>query len=167
MTYCRAALLCFLLSTLPIVGIAAEPMPATNEITAASPQAAIDAFQTALKTGDRESALQWLTPDVLIYEGGGVERSRQQYASHHLAADMMFLKTAQVDILQHSSGGNEHSAWITTESRIRNVSSKGKKLDLASTETALLRQTPEGWRIFHLHWSSQDYRPTSHSSSAP
>lgn len=130
--------------------------PATA--TASSPQAAVDAFQAALKSGDAKAAEGWLAPDVLIYEGGGAERSRAEYVGHHLVADMAFLKTAQVDVLKRASGGDENEAWITTESRIRGQSSKGKPLDVASTETALLRKTSEGWRIVHLHWSSQDYK---------
>lgn len=126
--------------------------------TASTPQAAVDAFQAALKSGDATTAARWLAPDVLIYEGGGAERSRAEYAGHHLAADMAFLKTAQVDVLKRASGGDENEAWITTESRIRGKSSKGKPLDVASTETALLRKTDEGWQIVHLHWSSRDYK---------
>ena len=122
------------------------------------PQAAVDAFQAALKAGDSAAATRLLAPDVLIYEGGGAERSREEYAAHHLAADMAFLKTAQIDVLKRASGGDEDEAWITTESRIRGKSSMGKPLDVASTETALLRKTDEGWRIVHLHWSSQDFK---------
>ena len=125
---------------------------------ASSPQAAVDAFQAALKSGDAATAQRWLAPDVLIYEGGGAERSRAEYAAHHLAGDIAFMKKAQVETLKRSSGGNEDEAWVTTESRIRGESSKGKSLDVASTETALLKKTAQGWRIVHLHWSSQDYK---------
>lgn len=130
--------------------------PATT--SASSPQAAVDAFQAALKSGNAEAAERWLAPDVLIYEGGGAERSRAEYAGHHLAGDIAFMKKAQIEILKRSSGGDEKTAWVTTESRIRGESSKGKPLDVASTETALLKNTAEGWRIVHLHWSSQDYK---------
>ena len=123
-----------------------------------SPQAVVDAFQAAVKTGDRAEATRWLAPEVLIYEGGGAEHSRDEYSSHHLAADMAFLKTAQVQVLKRSTGGDGDNAWVNTESRIRGQSSKGKPLDVASTETAVLRKSAEGWRIVHLHWSSQDFQ---------
>ena len=125
------------------------------------PQAAVDAFQTALKSGDTAAATRWLAPEVLIYEGGAAERSRDEYTSHHMKGDMAFLKTSQIDVLKRSSGGDEKTVWVTTESRIRGKSSKGKPLDVASTETALLRKTAEGWRIVHLHWSSSDFKPRS------
>lgn len=134
-----------------------ETKPAEAAL-ASTPQAVVDAFQSALKSGDAKAAERLLAPDVLIYEGGGAERSRAEYAGHHLAGDMAFLKTAQIDVLKRASGGDDQQAWVSTESRIRGKTSKGKPLDVASTETALLRKTPEGWRIVHLHWSSQDHK---------
>ena len=123
-----------------------------------TPQAAVDAFQAALKAGDAAAAEHWLWPDVLIFEGGGAERSRAEYASHHLKGDMAFMQQAEIEPLKRASVGNTTNAWVMSESRIRGKSSKGKPVDVESTETALLRNTPEGWRIVHLHWSSRDYR---------
>jgi ketosteroid isomerase-like protein len=31
---------------------------------------------------------------------------------------------------------------------------KGKPVDRLTTETMVLRKTPDGWRIVHVHWSS-------------
>ncbi len=134
-------------------------MPSLDKpVAAGSPQAAVGAFQAALKSGDAAAASRWLAPEVLIYEGGGAEHSRDEYTAHHMAADMAYLKTAQIEMLKRSSGGDDTTAWVTTESHILGKSSKGKPLDIASTETALLHKTAEGWRIVHLHWSSQDYK---------
>lgn len=115
---------------------------------------AVTAFTTALKSGDASGAAAWLAPDVVIYEGGEVERSRADYQAHHLAADIAFLKTAQVDLLKRDGGESGDTAWVNSETRIRGKSSKGRDIDLMSTETALLRKTQDGWRITHLHWSS-------------
>ncbi|WP_158608604.1 nuclear transport factor 2 family protein [Stagnimonas aquatica] len=123
-----------------------------------TPSGVMRAFQAAMKSGDAASVKRLLAPDLLVFEGGAAERSRDEYASHHLGADMAFLKSSSVDILKQSSGGNDQEAWLTTESRIRGKSSKGKPLDIASTETALLRKGSAGWQIVHLHWSSQDFK---------
>lgn len=133
-------------------------MKASANSSASSPESAVDAFEAALKSGDAKVAEQWLTPDVLIYEGGAAQRSRADYVKEHLAGDIAFMKKAQINVLKRSSGGDDKTAWVTTESRIRGKSSKGNPLDVASTETALLRKTNEGWRIVHIHWSSQDYK---------
>lgn len=129
-----------------------------NTEAARMAQDVVDAFQTALKSGDARAALAWLAPDVLIYEGGGAERSRNEYAAHHLQADMAFLKTSRAERLKRSSGDSGDAAWVTTEMRVRGKSSKGSDIDVLSAETALLRKTPQGWRITHMHWSSQDYK---------
>ena len=132
--------------------------PSANDSAASTPKAALEAFQAAMQSGDAAAVKRWLAPEVLIYESGAAERTRDEYAGHHLGADMAFLKKSRVEILKQSVGGDDEAAWITTESRIRGESSKGKPLDIASTETALLRKTSEGWRIIHLHWSSSDFK---------
>ncbi len=42
----------------------------------------------ALASGDSVTALELLAEDVVIYESGGVEASREEYRSHHLPPDM-------------------------------------------------------------------------------
>lgn len=144
---------------------AAMDMPAmaheTETPAARSAQDAVNAFTTALKTGDAAGAAQWLAPDVVIYEGGEVERSRDEYQAHHLAADIAYLKTAEVQLLKREGGENGDTAWVNTETRVRGKSSRGRDIDVLSTETVLLRKTPEGWRITHLHWSSSDAKAAS------
>ena len=132
--------------------------PPATALGLSTPGGVMQAFQAAMQAGDAAAVKRLLAPDVLIYEGGAAERSRDEYAGHHLAADMAFLKASRVDILKQSSGVSDQWAWLATESRIRGQSSKGKPLDVASTETALLRKASMGWQIVHLHWSSQDYK---------
>src|SRR3990170_3043923 len=52
--------------------------------------AVVDAFHAALRRGDTKAALSYLAENALIYEAGGVERGREEYASHHLGADSAF-----------------------------------------------------------------------------
>lgn len=141
-------------------GSAAMPSHGSMPTAAASdsPIAAVEAFHAALKSGDVAAVKSWLAPDVLIFEGGGAERSLDEYAGHHLPADMAFLKDAQIDVLKTASGGDDATAWVNSESRIRGKSSKGRPLDVRSTETALLRREGDRWRIVHVHWSSQDFK---------
>jgi mono/diheme cytochrome c family protein len=62
------------------------------EGAAAAAMSVLDAFGDALQSGDTQTATRLMSPTVLIYEGGGAERSRDEYASHHMQADMAFLK---------------------------------------------------------------------------
>lgn len=125
--------------------------------TGDSPQAAVDGFHAALQDGDADAAARWLAPDVLIFESGGAERSREQYAAHHLQADAVFLKSANVEILSGTGATVENLAWATTESRISGTA-KDKAVDIQSNETIVLKKTAGGWRVVHIHWSSAPYR---------
>ena len=125
-----------------------------DEADAAAPAAIVDAFGTALAAGDTAAALNLLDPAVTVLESGGVERSRDEYAAHHLGADAAFLRDATVTRVWRSARAHGALAWIGSESRIAAVS-KGKPVKLLSTETMVLKQTPGGWRIVHIHWSSR------------
>jgi mono/diheme cytochrome c family protein/ketosteroid isomerase-like protein len=125
----------------------------------ASPEGAVDAFFAALTAGDAKTAEGWLTPDVLVYESGHKESSRDEYVSHHLKADMDFLAHAKVERLERASNGGPDTAWVTTRSRMR-AEHEGKPVDLYSNETMVLtRDAAQGWRIRHIHWSSAEAKP--------
>jgi hypothetical protein len=67
---------------------------------AASPRETVEAFHAALSKGDKASAAALLSPELLIYESGYVERSRAEYASHHLDGDIAFAKTMSSKVLK-------------------------------------------------------------------
>ncbi|MGH7430139.1 MAG: c-type cytochrome [Candidatus Methylomirabilaceae bacterium] len=130
---------------------AGAPLPRST----VEPVAVVDRFFRALAAGDTKSASAVLDPGVLIFESGGAERSRREYASHHLGADAAFLKAAKHRLMSRTGDAVGDLAWVATESRL---SAQGAKpADVVSTETMVLRKTAEGWRIVHIHWSS---RPT-------
>lgn len=124
---------------------------------AAATVATVDAFEAALASGDEATARALLAPDVLIYESGGQETSRDEYASRHMKGDMAFLRAAKRKILSRASGGDGAHAWVSTRSRITGRH-RDKDVDIFSTESMVLQHTPDGWRITHIHWSS---RPAS------
>lgn len=124
------------------------------DANAAAPVAVVDAFGKALASGDTAVALNLLDPAATILESGGVERSRDEYAAHHLGADAEFLRGATVTPVWRTAKARGALAWVGSESRVAAVS-KGKPVKLSSTETMVLAQTPDGWRIVHIHWSSR------------
>jgi mono/diheme cytochrome c family protein len=113
----------------------------------------VDSFQKRLAQGDTNGAAQLLDPSVLIFEGGGAEKSRDEYASHHLKSDAAFLKDAQVRQLSRTGNAAGDLAWVATESELK--STGVKPVDLVTTETMILQRKPEGWRVIHIHWSSK------------
>ena len=115
--------------------------------------AAVDAFHAALERGDARAAAALLADDALIFESGGAERSKAEYAAHHLAADAEFARAVSSVVTRRAGQAGGGSAWIATEGRTTGTY-KGKPLDLMTTETMVLRRTGGAWKIAHVHWSS-------------
>lgn len=121
---------------------------------AASPKETVASFHKALTSGDKEKALSLLSPEIAIYESGFVERSRDEYAGHHLGGDMAFAKNVTRKTLKQSEriDGNTAVVWEETETV---GTSRGKPVHVFGTETAVLEKKGENWEIVHVHWSSR------------
>jgi ketosteroid isomerase-like protein len=110
-----------------------------------------------LQAGDLERAGALLAEDVLILESGGAERSKEEYLGGHAGHDVEFLKGAHVQLIHRTARLEGGIAWVGTESELH-ASKDGKPMTLLSTETMVLKNTLDGWRIVHIHWSSRPKR---------
>jgi mono/diheme cytochrome c family protein len=126
-----------------------QKMPAAT----AGAAAAVDRFQSLLAKGETAEAAKVLDGMVLIYESGEAERSRAEYAAHHLPADAAFLKGASVRVLSRTGNAVGDLAWIATESEIKKAGSK--PVNLVATEPKVLKRDANDWHIAHIHWSSR------------
>ena len=120
----------------------------------ATPESVVDAFHEALAAGDRDAALSHLASEVIIFEGGGAEMSRGEYANHHLPGDMKFSAALETEITHRETRVEGTMAWLMSRSRTRGAY-EGRDLDLLGTETMLLRRSGTEWKIVHVHWSSR------------
>lgn len=127
---------------------ACSPPPAED------PSAVVERFGQALAAGDEAAALALLAADVLIYESGGQEASRAEYAAAHLKGDIEFLKGVRSQTLDRKHTVLGDLALITSRSRATGTY-KDKPVDSLGTETLVLRRGEDGWRIVHIHWSSR------------
>lgn len=159
MSHCRTLAAVIAAATASPVAFAHGPAATPTEI-AALPSAArdaaavVDAFHAALRRGDTAAAAALLAEIALIFESGGVERSKAEYESHHLAADAAFSKAVPAVMLRRSGDAGNGLAWIATEGRMTGTY-KDKPVDRLSTETMILRQVAGTWKIIHIHWSSK------------
>ncbi|MGK2254814.1 MAG: ketosteroid isomerase-like protein [Brevundimonas sp.] len=124
---------------------------------AAAAAQVVDAFHAALEHGEADAALALLADDVLIFESGGAERSKAEYAQHHLAADAAFSAAVPSIRSRRLARASADSAWVATESRTTG-SFNGRPINSLSVETMVLRREADGWRISHIHWSSHAAR---------
>ena len=122
-------------------------------VSARGAAAAVDAFHAALDRGDTRTAASLLADDALIFESGGAERSKAEYAGHHLTADAEFSRAVSSIVTRRAGSSVGGIAWIASEGRTTGTY-KGKALDLVTTETMVLRRVGPAWKITHIHWSS-------------
>ncbi|MEN9395688.1 MAG: hypothetical protein RLZ81_218 [Pseudomonadota bacterium] len=118
------------------------------------PNDVVQAFHAALASGNQAGATELLAPEVTIYESGHVERSRAEYAGHHLPQDIEFAKKATRTVLQQTErrDGNLAVVWAETETK---ATIQGKAVRILGTETTLLQRSGDRWAIVHVHWSSR------------
>jgi ketosteroid isomerase-like protein len=121
---------------------------------AATPGEAVSTFHAAVKAGDTTKALALLSPTIVIYESGYVERSREEYASHHLASDIEFSKVVTRKVLKHTERTDGNIATVLEETETTGAF-KGKPVHSFGVETAVLEKKGDDWVIVHVHWSSR------------
>lgn len=121
---------------------------------AASPKETLAAFHDALTSGDKTKAASLLAPDIAIYESGYVERSRDEYASHHLGGDIEFAKNSTRKVLKQTERIDGKTAVVWEESETTGVS-RGKPVHVFGTGTAVPEKNGDNWSIVHVHWSSR------------
>ena len=124
-------------------------------VSPAAPSAAavVDAFHAALRRGDRKAALALLADEALVFEEGRAERSKAEYASHHLGADSAFSQAVPGEKTRRRGDAAGDMAWVATEGRTKG-SYRGTAVDRTTDETMVLRRLRGSWKIVHIHWSS-------------
>lgn len=142
--------------------LAHDPKSAASASAALSPSAsrastAVEAFHAALRSGNTAAAAALLASDALIYESGGVEQGKAEYASHHLLADAAFSKVTKRVVTRRSGHASGNFAWVATESTTKG-SYKERPINSVGTETMILRREGGSWRIVHVHWSSANVK---------
>lgn len=135
----------------------AKPAAAAVEAQVAPAVKVVEEFSSALQAGDLGRAGALLAEDVLILESGGAERSKEEYLGGHAGHDVEFLKAAHIQLVHRTARLEGGFAWVGTESELH-ASKDDKPITLLSTETMVLKNTPNGWRIVHIHWSSRPKR---------
>ena len=91
--------------------------------------------------------------DVLILEGKGVERSAQEYASHHMLSDMKYLKAMTIESIEHHVTQFDVVAISISRSSVKGTY-KDKNIDRIGNETIALKKHDDKWKITHIHWSN-------------
>ena len=109
-------------------------------------------FHAALEAGNADGASALLSATALIFESGHAE-TRDEYISHHLAADIAFAKATKRKV-KNSWQQCDESMCVLMHSSETTGTFKGKEVRNVSKETMVLRREGDTWKIHHVHWSS-------------
>jgi ketosteroid isomerase-like protein len=129
---------------------AAKPDPGAAKV--------VDAFHAALDGGDTAAAAGFLADALLVFEAGGAERSKTEYAGHHLPADALFAKAVGSKMTRRTGGSSGAIAWVASEGRSQGRYND-RDVDRITTETMVLQRVSGDWKIVHVHWSSRAATP--------
>lgn len=113
----------------------------------------VEQFHHALAAGDSATALGLLDEGAVILESGGLE-TREEYAGHHLPADMAFAAAVPGETGPLRVYGDGETAWVASTTR-RRGEFRGQAIDMTGAELMVLNREPDGWRIVAIHWSSR------------
>lgn len=121
---------------------------------ATTPLETVTSFHEALTAGKPDDATSLLSPTIQIFESGYVERSRDEYAGHHLPGDIAFAKATSQSVLRQNERIEGNIAVVTRETETKGKF-KGANVHSFGTETAVLQKQGDKWLITHVHWSSR------------
>lgn len=113
---------------------------------------AVTQFHQAIQAGNKKEARSFLADNVIIYEGGRVERSADDYANHHMLADMKYLADIDIEILEHEVSVLGNIAYSTSRTKLTG-DVKGKQINSEGMESMILQKIESKWKIVHIHWS--------------
>ncbi len=112
-----------------------------------------DEYHEALRSGYRDGVKAALMPDVILAEGGGAERSFEQYAGHHMPSDMAYTKAMNTTLINRDVMVDENLALVISEMTMEGRFND-QDINNRMMETMVMKKTNKGWRIAHIHWSS-------------
>lgn len=118
----------------------------------------VEQFHARMQAADTNGAAALLAPELVVMEGGTIERL-SDYVSHHLPADIDATRAAPSPrTVVHVAVGDGMATVASSTLAQREV--RGQQMEVTGAELMVLRRTSAGWRISAIHWSSRNRRIT-------
>lgn len=145
---------------------AAAPTPAPDQTPVV--MAVVADFHHAIEEGYREGVIRLLDENLIVFETGFVEANRSEYVGGHLDADLQYAISVKREVVHTEAMVSGNVAVVLSQTRNRGEFA-GQKINLANTETMVLRLGPDGWKISHVHWSGHELKdvPPAQATAAP
>ena len=120
--------------------------------------AALDAYAAAITGMDIEAVGEWVTEDLLIFEGAGVNRGWADYRDHHLARELEMFDAIDFEFSDIEAEARGDLAWANFRYSVH-IEMPDRVSDSAGVGTAVLVKGGDGrWRLRHLHTTPERRR---------
>ena len=123
-------------------------------------EAWLRAYDEAFNAKDLDKLAAFYHPEVMIYEGGGVNNGWADYRDHHLGPELKAFENLR---FSHSNTrvnllGDGSAAYVTSNYAIK-ARMGDREIDSGGLETLILVRAADGsWKIRHSHTSSRPRR---------
>ena len=119
---------------------------------------ALNAYAAAVTSKNIEAMAEWVTEDLLIFEGAGVNRGWADYRDHHLGPELEMFEAIDYKFsdIEAEVGGN--LGWASFRYSVH-IEMPERVSDSAGVGTAVLVKGDDGrWRLRHLHTTPERRR---------
>lgn len=99
-----------------------------------------------------------MAPDLVVFETGYLEATREEYIKSSLDEDVAFASVTEYRPLSRGVIGSGDHMTVLTKASIKGLFA-GQTVDLQQSETMILRRAGTSWEIVHLHWSAHPRQP--------
>lgn len=117
---------------------------------------AVDAFHAKLAAADSTGVMALLAPHAVVLEAGAFE-SREEYHTHHLAADIAFAAAVPSVRTVRRVEVRGDMAWVASTSETKGTF-KDRAINSTGAELVILTRRDGHWLIASIHWSSRSRR---------
>lgn len=126
----------------------------SNEV--ANIKSVVESYHKALEAKDVKKALNVLSTEILVQEGGHLEPAGE-YRSRYLITDMQFSSAvpAEREVVEAVVNGN--TGWVVSSSSMVGEY-RGRTINSIRTELMVLINENGSWKIRNIHRSSRKNR---------
>lgn len=120
----------------------------------------------ALEAMDADAAASLFQAESSVYEGGSDEGDFGHYRQHHLGPELAGVRSFEITTADPSSTASDDGSMVVVTWPITyDIALADRQIQSQAVVTFVLRQTENGLRVHHLHWSYRPRRPPDASSS--
>ncbi len=119
---------------------------------------ALNAYAAAITSKNIEAVGEWVTEDLLLFEGAGVNRGWADYRDHHLGPELDMFETIDFSFSDIEAETRGNLGWANFRYSVHIVMPE-RVSDSGGVGTAVLvKGDDDRWRLRHLHTTPERRR---------